>query len=91
MCSAVAVATLGELPGGTQHIIVAAGHEAAVVLAVGAGAGSAVYPVSEVAARYGASAERETTSPGEAYEERRADLPRSTLVRYRPGWLPNSG
>lgn len=79
-------------PGGTQHTIVGAGEEAAVVVAVGARGrgigGGIVYPVSEAAGRHGASVDRETTSPAEAYEKVRADLPRSTFVRYRPGRLP---
>lgn len=79
-------------PGGTQHIIVGAGEAAAVLVAVGARGrgigGGIVYPVSKAAARHGASVERETTSPAEAYEKVRADLPRSTFVKYRPGRLP---
>lgn len=82
-------------PGGTQHIIVGAGEEAAIVVAMGARGrgigGGIVYPVSEAAARHGASVERETTSPAEAYEKIRADLPRSAFVRYRPSWLPAKG
>ena len=65
-------------PGGTHHIIVGAGEEAAIVVAVGARGrgigGGIVYPVSEAAARHGVSVERETTRPAEAYEEVRADL-----------------
>ena len=79
-------------PGGTHHIIVGAGKEAAVIVAVGARGrgidGGIVYPVSEAAARHGASVERETTRPAEAYEKVRADLPRSTFVPYRSGLLP---
>jgi uncharacterized cupin superfamily protein len=79
-------------PGGTQHIIVGAGKAAAVVVAVGARGrgigGGIVYPVSEAAGRHGASVDRETTRPAEAYEKVRAELPRSTFVRYRPGRLP---
>jgi uncharacterized cupin superfamily protein len=79
-------------PGGTRHIIVGAGDEPALVVAVGARGrgigGGIVYPVSETAARHGVSVEHETTSPAQAYESVRADLPRSTFVRYRPGWLP---
>jgi uncharacterized cupin superfamily protein len=78
-------------PAGTEHIIVGAGDGAAVVLAVGArgrGLGGVVYPVSELAARHGASVERETTDPSEAYEKISADLPRSRFVKYRDGWLP---
>ncbi|HEV7640990.1 MAG TPA: cupin domain-containing protein [Gaiellaceae bacterium] len=78
-------------PGGTEHIIVGAGDEPAVIVAVGArgrGLGGVVYPVSERAARHGASVERETTDPSEAYEKIHADLPRSRFVAYREGWLP---
>jgi uncharacterized cupin superfamily protein len=78
-------------PAGTEHIIVGAGDSAAVVLAVGArgrGLGGVVYPVSELAARHGASVERETTDPSEAYEKIYAHLPRSRFVKYRDGWLP---
>ena len=80
-------------PGGTEHIIVATGDRAAIVVAVGARGrgvgGGVVYTVSEIAARYGASVERETTSAAEAYEKIRADLPRSRWVEYREGWLPD--
>ena len=80
-------------PGGTEHIIVAAGEEAAIVVAVGARGrgvgGGVVYLVSEIAARYGASVARETTSSAEAYKKVRADLPRSKFVKYQPGWLPD--
>lgn len=79
-------------PGGTRHIIVGAGEEAAIVVAVGARGrgvgGGLVYPVSETAARHGVSVERQTTSPAEAYRDIRAELPRSTFVPYRPGLLP---
>ena len=64
------------------------------MLAVGArgrGVGSGlVYPVSKVAARHGASVERETTKPAEAYAKARAGLPRSRWVKYRPEWLPDT-
>jgi len=79
-------------PPGTEHVI-AAGDERAVVLAVGARGrgigGGVVYPVCEVAARYGASVERETTKSAEAYAKGHADLPRSKWVEYQAGWLPN--
>jgi uncharacterized cupin superfamily protein len=81
-------------PGGTEHIIVATGEAAAIVLAVGGRGrgvgGGIVYPVSEIAARHGASVERETTNPAEAYEKAHANLPRSRFVKYRPGWLPGN-
>ena len=76
-------------PGGTEHMIVATGEQAAVVVAVGGRGrgvgGGVVYTVSEVAARHGVSVKRETTDPAEAYE----DLPRSERVKYRPGLLPD--
>ena len=77
---------------GTEHVIVTSPEQSATVLAVGArgrGVGGGVtYVVSESAARYGASVERETTSAGDAYEKIRAGLPRSRWVPYRPEWLP---
>ena len=55
-------------PPETEHIIVATGTDAAIVLAVGARGrsigGGVVYTVSDVAARYGASVDRETTDRG---------------------------
>jgi uncharacterized cupin superfamily protein len=77
-------------PAGTEHVIVGASEEPAVVLAVGArgrGRGATVYPVSKKAARYGASVDRETTKSAEAYADLRAKLPRSCWVPYRDGWL----
>jgi len=82
-------------PGGTEHIIVGAGDEPAIVVAVGGRGrgvgGGVVYTVSDLAARHGASVERETTNPAEAYKRVHADLPRSRWVEYRPGWLPALG
>lgn len=79
-------------PGGTEHIIVGAGSEPAVVVAVGARGraigGGVVYTVSERAARHGASVARETRKLAEAYARVRAHLPRSTWTRYRRGRLP---
>ena len=56
-------------PAGTEHVIVGAGNGPAVVLAVGARPDPERlrYPASELAARYGASAEQETPDPREAY------------------------
>ena len=79
-------------PPGTEHIIVGAGPGVAVVVAVGARGrhvAGITYPVSEVAARHGASVDPETTKPAEAYARLRADLPRSRFVRYRQGSLPD--
>ena len=79
-------------PQATEHIIVAAGKQAAIVLAAGTrgrGVGGGVaYTVCKAAARYGASVVRETTEPASAYAKVWAKLPRSRLVKYRPGWLP---
>jgi uncharacterized cupin superfamily protein len=77
-------------PAGTEHIIVGAGDEAAIIVAVGARGrrGGIVYPVSELAARHGASVERGTTKPAVAYEKIHANLPRSRFVECREGWLP---
>jgi quercetin dioxygenase-like cupin family protein len=78
----------------TEHIIVADDDQSAVVLAVGArgrGVGGGVlYTVSKVAARYGASVARETADAAVAYAKVRASLSRSTFVRFRQGWLPDS-
>jgi uncharacterized cupin superfamily protein len=76
-------------PAGTAHVIVASGDSAAVVVAFGArGHGGVVYPVSDIAAAYGASVASETTKPREAYAKIYADLPRSRWVTYRDHWLP---
>lgn len=74
-------------PPGTEHVLVA--KEKAVVVAAGArgrGKGGTVYPVSEAAARHGASVDRETTRSAEAY----AGLPRWQWAPYEQGWLPES-
>lgn len=54
---------------GTEHILVGAGDGPCVIFMVGGRSEdwNVVYPVSELAARYGASAELETTDPDEAY------------------------
>jgi uncharacterized cupin superfamily protein len=56
-------------PAGTEHIFVGAGEEPCVVFMVGARTGdwTVRFPVSELAARYGANAAREVTSPDAAY------------------------
>jgi quercetin dioxygenase-like cupin family protein len=76
----------------TEHIIVAAGRQSAIVLAVGARGrgvgGGVVYTVSKAAARYGASVVSETTESATVYEDVYASLPRSRFVEYRQGWLP---
>jgi uncharacterized cupin superfamily protein len=56
-------------PAETEHIFVGAGDVPCVILMAGARSGDwrVVYPVSELAARYGASAEEETSDPRQAY------------------------
>ncbi len=56
-------------PAGTEHVFVGAGDGPSGVLMVGARTPDEqlLYPVSELAARYGASAEQETDSAPEAY------------------------
>jgi quercetin dioxygenase-like cupin family protein len=55
-------------PPWTEHAFVGAGDGPSVVLMVGAHLSPEVlYPVSELAARYGASVEKETSDPGEVY------------------------
>lgn len=73
-------------PGGTEHVLVGAGSGPCVYVAVGGREGrpELYYPASEFAAKYGAAAARETTSPGEAYEP----YPRREQP-YRDGDLPS--
>jgi hypothetical protein len=55
-------------PPRTEHAFVGAGDRPCVILMVGAHFGpEARYPVSELAARYGASVEKETSDPGQVY------------------------
>ncbi len=56
-------------PSGTEHIFVGAGDGPCVILMVGGRSEhwEVLYPVSELAARYGASAKEETSDPEQAY------------------------
>jgi uncharacterized cupin superfamily protein len=56
-------------PAGTNHVFVGAGEGPCAILMVGARTPDEqlLYPVSEVAAKYGASAAEETTDPKQAY------------------------
>jgi uncharacterized cupin superfamily protein len=56
-------------PAGTEHVFVGAGDGPCVILMTGARSEKEqlFYPVSELAARYGASAEEETPDPKQAY------------------------
>ena len=70
-------------PAGTEHIFVGAGDGPCVILMTGTRSEDATarYPVSELAARYGASVKDETTDPDEAY----APLPLGRWARS-PSW-----
>lgn len=77
-------------PPGTDHIIVGAGLEPCLVLAVGArdrstGPGWGGYTVDAAALRHGAGVERGTDDATEAY----AGLRRRKPARYREEWLPD--
>jgi len=62
-------------PAWTEHAFVGAGEGPCVILMAGARSGPGVrYPVSELAARHGASVAEETSDPGQAY---------ATLERFR--------
>ena len=69
-------------PADTRHIFVGSGEGPCAILMIGARpeVETLRYPVSEVAAKYGASAAKETDEPDEAY----ADWP----GEYRPVRLP---
>jgi uncharacterized cupin superfamily protein len=56
-------------PAGAEHVLVGAGSGPCVYLGLGGRAGRPEYryPASEFAAKYGAAAAEETTSPREAY------------------------
>jgi uncharacterized cupin superfamily protein len=83
-------------PGGTAHIIVATGEEAAIVVAIGARGrsvgGGIVYLVSETAARYGARVERERRAQPRRTRRR---MPicrgRSSSSTAQDGCLSNGG
>ena len=70
---------------GTHHIRVGAGDGPCAILMVGARSADKKlhYPVSEVAARYGASAPEETNTPREAYRDWDRDF-----THVRATWPP---
>jgi uncharacterized cupin superfamily protein len=71
-------------PPWTEHVFVGAGDGPCAILAVGTRTGGGVvYPLSELAQRFGAGVEAGTHDPGEAYRRFRPD----TDVGYRDGWL----
>ena len=61
---------LFHCPAGTRHIFVGAGDGPCAILMIGARPDEPLlYPVSEVAAKYGASVAKETPNPDEAYAD----------------------
>jgi uncharacterized cupin superfamily protein len=78
-------------PPWTEHVIVGAGDRPLVVLAVGARQHEGVvYPVSELAARYGASAEIEHRrgAEGKAGESPYVGFPEDRDGEFDESWLP---
>jgi uncharacterized cupin superfamily protein len=77
-------------PRWTEHVIVGAGEQPCLVLAVGAReSNDVVYPVSEVAARYGASVdvERRPGAEGKTGENPYAAFPQDLEGEFRESWL----
>ena len=77
---------LVHCPPNTNHVFVGAGDGPCLILSVGSrttdGGG---YPVSELALRYGAGVESETSEGSEAY----ARFAKDVDTPYREGWLPD--
>ena len=75
-------------PAETRHVIVGAGEEPCAVLMIGSRpeVETLFYPVSDVAAKYGASASKDTSDPDEAY----AGWP-GEYEPLRLPWPPTSG
>src|SRR2546421_8698069 len=76
-------------PPKTKHVIVGAGSGPCLVIGVGArersdGPDWIGFPADDVAKRYGAGAEEDTTDPGVVY----GPLPPRERTAYRDGWLP---
>lgn len=80
---------LVHCPAGTSHVIIGAGVEPCLVLAVGVRGRSTgpewgAYPADECATRHNAGVTQETTDPEQAY----ARFPPVEPTKYRDGWLP---
>ena len=73
-------------PPWTEHAFVGTGEGPCVIVMAGSRASGfdVVYPVSEVAARHGASVEEEATSPDAA----NAAWSKEKRTFYKEGWLP---
>jgi uncharacterized cupin superfamily protein len=77
-------------PPGTKHVVVGAGDEPCVVIAIGAREhdgepGSLGFAADETARRQGASVEVDTTDGDVAY----GSVPAREPSPYREGWLPD--
>jgi uncharacterized cupin superfamily protein len=78
-------------PPGAPHMILGAGDEPSVILAVGArehsgeNCNGGAYTVDEVALHHGAGVEEETDDPDAAY----ARFAEPEPTRYQDGWLPD--
>jgi uncharacterized cupin superfamily protein len=67
-------------PAGTRHIFVGAGEGPCAILMIGARPDEPLhYPVSEVAAKYGASVAEDTPNPSEAYADWPGDFTAARL------------
>ncbi len=80
---------LVHCPAATKHVIVGAGDEPCIVVAVGArdrstGPDWGGYTMNEAALHHGAGVEQETTDQNVAYER----FIKREPTRYREGWLP---
>jgi uncharacterized cupin superfamily protein len=76
---------LFHCPPDTDHVMVATGDEPCVAIAVGSRASrDVVYPESDLARRYGAGVEKETSDPKEAYVGHSVEE-----TAYKDGWLPD--
>jgi uncharacterized cupin superfamily protein len=82
---------LVHCPAWTEHVIVGAGDGPCAVLAIGARTSEdVVYPVSELAQRYGAGAEIEHRrgAEGKAGENPYAGYPPHDEAQFDDSWLP---
>ena len=72
-------------PAGTEHVFVGGGDSPCAILMVGARRPDVElrYPVSELAARYGASASKETSDEAEAYADWKPEL-KPTKLEWPP-------
>ena len=76
-------------PAGTEHVFIGAGDGPCAILMVGARSADEqiLYPVSELAGRYGASAEEETPDPRQAYAPFERPRPERPSYWSRLPWV----